>query len=65
MTIDGYHGFLIEMEIKLLLLVFNWQILICPLFRRSTTNVINAKKSKLGREFLKKLDIAIRSHFCV
>jgi len=36
---DGYHGFLIKMEIKLLLLVFNWQILICPLFRRSTTVV--------------------------
>jgi len=40
MTIDGYHGFLIKMEIKLLLLVFNWQILICPLFRRSTTILV-------------------------
>jgi len=39
MTINGYHGFLIKMEIKLLLLLFNWQILICPLFRRSTTIV--------------------------
>jgi len=28
-----------------------------------TWNVINAKKSKLGRDFLKELDIAIRSHF--
>jgi len=28
-----------------------------------TVNVINAKKIKLGRDFLKELDIGTRSHF--